>query len=161
MKPILIAVGGTVAASATAVTLDVNTIILAVINLVGVTITGILALRMKEVHVAVNSSKTVLENKLDDFYKRNVELAKKVAELEENKRGAELAKATAAAPPGLVVMPSMAAVPVPVPVAAAEPLKAPPAGRLDDAIAELTDAAEETVEAAEKTVDQAAKIRKP
>lgn len=150
-KPVIVS-AGVIAAAATTVTLDANTIILAVIGLLSTCVTGFLALRQatmaaeqKQIHLAVNSSKTALETKLDDFVKQNVELAKKVAELEENKRGNELAKAVASVPSSPVVTQSDAR-----------------KGKLGDAIEELTEAAEETVEAAEKTVEHAAKVpRKP
>lgn len=162
-------VGTTVIAQATAVTLDLNTIILAIIGLLGTSVTGYLALRMaalaadakeskeslKEVHVAVNSAKSVLETKVDDLIKQNVELAKENATLQENKRAAELAKAVASAPPGLVVMPAVVSptvVPVVAPVvieSAVTPAPSSPT-RMGEAITELKAAAAETSVAAEE-----------
>lgn len=138
-------------AAATTVTLDMNTIILAVIGLMGTTVTGLLALRMatlaaeqKQIHAAVNSGKTAMENQIAGLNKTVLELSGTIKTLEENKRGAELAKAIASVP---VVMTA------PAPVAG----KGNP-GKLVDAIEELTEAAEETVEAAEKTVGHAEKF---
>lgn len=158
------------AAAATAVTFDMNTIVLAVIGLIGTTITGVLALRMKEVHVAVNSSKTILENKVDDLIKRNMELTKQLATLEENKRGAELAKAVSDVKP-VVVTPAAVMVGAPLPIApvpAAPPPEpvtvattitpAPGTSPLKEAIDDLTEAAKDTVTAADKTVEMVVKV---
>lgn len=157
------------AAAITAVTLDLNTIILAVIGLIGTTVTSVVALRMKEIHTAVNSSKTILDNKLDVLHAQNAEWVKKVSILEEKLRGVELAKAVASAPPGMVVLPAVAApvviqapaamaTPVPLPeatktiaaIASAVEVAASAPTRMGDAIVELKAAAEETSVAAEE-----------
>lgn len=157
-------VAATAAVQAVAITLDLNTIILAVIGLIGTSVTGFLALRVaalgaesKKIHVAVNSGKTEMQNKIDELHKLVLEQSGIIKTLEEKGRGAELAKALASVPP-VVVMSTM---PPPAPVAAHSPARPEPSGKLENAIVELTAAAKDTVESAEKTVDHAAKIPKP
>lgn len=159
------------AEAASTVTLDANTIILGIIGLIPAILTALIAMRQKEqkdslaeVHTAVNSSKTVLENKVDDLIKQNVALTKTVATLEENKRGSEMAKAVATVPP-VMVMP----VAPPHPVmgtwgsASATPAKAESPDSsgtpLENAISDLTEAAKETVEAADETLDKTAVLK--
>lgn len=187
-----LALASVAAVQAAAVALDLNTIIMAVIGLMGSYLTmrvatlaaaakeqkaaqDVAAASMREIHTAVNSGKTILENKLDALTSQNAELVKKVAILEENKRGAELAKAVASAPPGMVVLPAVSPVsPVVIqaaPAAVAAPTPAPEATqqiaaiasavevaasaptRMGEAIVELKAAAEETSIAADKTVE--------
>lgn len=158
-----------VTAAATTVTLDMNTIILAVIGLLGTTVTGFLALRMatiaadarenkvatvkaadsiEKIHVAVNSGKTAMENQIAGLNKTVLDLSGTIKTLEENKRGSELAKAVASVPASVAAAPA--------PVGKGKP------GKLGDAIADVVEAAEETVVAAEKTVEHAEKVpRKP
>lgn len=170
------------ATAASTVTLDANTIILAVIGLIGTCVTGFLALRMaslaaeaktsqeslKEIHIAVNSAKSVLETKVDDLIKQNVDLTKKVATLEENKRGSELAKAVSEVKPVVVTPVALApasvpaSAPAPVTIATTvTPVPASPAGPtspLKEAIKDLTEAAKDTVTAADKTVEMVVKV---
>lgn len=159
------------AEAATTFTLDINTIVLGVIGLIPAILTALIAMRQKEqkdslaeVHTAVNSSKTVLENKVDDLIKQNVALTKTVATLEENKRGTEMAKAVATVPP-VVVMPvgQPQAVPMmgtwggaPAAKAAASDSSGTP---LENAISDLTEAAKDTVEAADETLDKTAVLK--
>lgn len=171
-EPVRIAVvsAATTTAVATTVTLDMNTIILAVISLIGTSVTGFLALRMAslagdaketklatataaeeigKIHVAVNSERTVMLDKVDKLTKHVQDLMKQIATLEENKRGAELAKAIASVPP-VVVMPAAQAGLASLPSADHSTLKG--------AIVDLTEAAKDTVVAADKTVDLADKV---
>lgn len=178
-----LAIASVAAVEVMAVALDLNTIIMAVIGLMGSYLTmrvatlaaaakeqktaqDVAAASMREIHTAVNSGKTILENKLDDFMKQNVELAKKVSSLEAELRGAELAKAIASVPSGMVVLPAVAPVSIqaaPAPALVATPTIAAIASavevaasaptRIGEAITELKAAAEETSVAADKTVD--------
>lgn len=141
-----------IAAAASTVTLDANTIIIGLIGLVPAILTAFIALRQKEqkdslreIHTAVNSGRTTLENKIDSLIEKNEELTKKVATLEENKRGAELAKAVSEVKPVMV-----ATTVTPASSGAATPLK--------EAIADLTEAAKDTSVAADKTVEMVVKV---
>lgn len=110
-------------AAATTVTLDVNTIILAVIGLVPAICTGLVTIWLakiaavqKEIHVAVNSGKTAMENQIAGLNRTVLELSGTIKTLEENKRGAELAMALATIPPAAVLPPAVNSAVVPVPV---------------------------------------------
>lgn len=175
-------------AQASTVTLDANTIILAVISLIGTTVTGYLALRMaslaqnakeakeslKEVHTAVNSAKSLLESKLEDVTKKNLELEKRIATTDEARRGAEMAKAVSevkpvlvtpaiVASPAIMASPAVAvAAPTPITPVITESKATAPAGApldpspLKQAITDLTEAAKDTVKAADNTLQKVA-----
>lgn len=179
---IVAVVAATAAVQAVAVTLDLNTIILAVIGLVGTSVTGFLALRVaalgaesKKIHVAVNSGKTSLENEIKELRRVVTEQMGVIKTLEEKGRGAELAKAIASVPPVVVMpvgqaVPAIAAVPAqatPVmgtwggaaPAAAKVEASDSHATPLETAIVDLTEAAKDTVEAAGETLDKTAVLK--
>lgn len=159
------------AAAEQTIALNVNTILLAVIGLASAWITyrtaAISALQklnaeeLKTMHVAVNSGKTTMENELRDLRKFVAEQTGTIMALEENKRGAELARAVASAPPMMMVPSAPALVAVaPATARSSNPARATHAGSgvLEHAITELTNAAQDTVVAADKTVELAEQV---